>query len=148
MKNILLTLHDPSSYPLSDEWSYSDIELQENKPYCWVNVRIKPEDAPLALKLHLDLGNMGPMWFKADDRKGIRAPAGKEQIIGQWLNGKPQKGTMWPVHELEVFEHRLLGLPTKFIPSGHPYDSDRPGHIESRELQYFDKVFKGRRWRD
>jgi len=137
-KNQTITLHDPGSYTLPNGWSYSDIELKDKKPYCRVNVRVKPEDAPLALNLHLDLGNMGPIWLKTDDQKGIRAPAGKEQVVGQWLNGNPQNGVMWPVHELEVFGHRLSGIPTKFIPSGHPHDPSRKGHIGSRELQYFD----------
>lgn len=136
--NQTITLHDPSSYTLPNGWSYSAIELKEKKPYCWVNVRVEPEDTSFAMKLHLDLGNMGPIWLKANDQKGIRAPAGKEQALGQWLNGKPQIGKMWPVHEIEVFGHRLLGIPTKFIPSGHPHDSSRKGHIGSKELQYFD----------
>ncbi len=133
-----IRLHDPSSYILPNGWSYSTIELKAKKPYCWVNIRVEPEEASVALQLHLDLGNMGPIWLKEDKQKGIRAPAGEEQVIGQWLNGRPQIGTMWPVHELEVFGHRLLGIPTKFIPSGHPEDSNRKGHIGAKELQYFD----------
>jgi len=138
-KNHTLTFHKPNNYSLSEEWTFSTIELREKKPYCWINIRIKPEDKPLSLKLHFDLGNMGSIWLKTDSIRGILPPAGKEKVIGKWLNGELQTGTLWPIHELKlVDDYPLWGELIKFIPAGHPDDLNQKGNIGSKTLQHFD----------
>jgi len=138
-KNHTLTFHKPNNYSLSKEWTFSTIELREKKPYCFVNFRIKPEDKPMPLKLHFDLGNMGSTWLKTDSIKGILPPAGKEKVLGKWLNGELQTGVLWPVHELKVAnKHSLWGELIKFIPAGHPDDLNQKGNIGSKTLQHFD----------
>jgi len=73
-KDQTIFLHDQDTYSVPDDWSSSDIKLEEKKPYLMVYVRIGPDDELIPLELHLDLGNMGPMWVKRDDIIGLQAP--------------------------------------------------------------------------
>lgn len=143
--NQTITLHNPNTYTLSDDWSYADLELPDNKPYIWANVRVNAEDDPVALRLHLDLGNAGGLWLKPGDKTGVNLPAGvdlpEERVIGLRFNGEPQIGFAWPIHELEIFDHRLFGLPTRFIQADHSDDPIQFGNIGERELTNFDLLF-------
>lgn len=137
-----ITLHKPDAYSKSEDegWTNTAIELIGKDPHSLVNIQLTPESKSLALNMHLDLGNMGSIWVKTNKEKGIVAPAGKEQVVGQWLDGTIQKGKMWPVHQIRVLGHKLRAIPMAFIPGGHPRQRDRAGFVGARELKYFDLV--------
>jgi len=49
-------------------------------------------------------------------------------------------GTLWPVHEITLFENQLWGVPTRFVATGHPYAPERVGAIGAMELQNFNLI--------
>lgn len=137
-----ITLHDPDAYALSDEWTATSLEFLNNKPYCDIVLQIAPEDDPVAMKVHLDLGGAAPLWIKPDATKGLTLPEGQPlKPIGQWLSGDAMMGVAWPCHELRLFGHTLHGIPARLVPSGHPLHPDREGHIGEAELRHFDLLF-------
>ncbi|MBC3757358.1 hypothetical protein H7U19_03005 [Hyunsoonleella sp. SJ7] len=133
-----LTLHNPEEDIPQHDWVYSDFEFINNKPYCNINLRIKPEDEKIPIKVHFDLGNMNYMWVKTNQNKNITAPVKrKEQVIGMGIDGKPMMGTSWPVHSLEIAGFTNWAMPVRFSSTGHSRDKYREGHIGLKELERF-----------
>ncbi|WP_248723912.1 hypothetical protein [Seonamhaeicola sp. ML3] len=133
-----ITLHNPKEAILPDDWVYSNLEFKNNKPYCNINLRIKPEDENIPLKAHLDFGNINHMWVKTNPSKNIIAPVeSKEQVIGMSLDGKPMMGISWPIHSLEIAGFINWAVPIRFSSTGHSRDKNREGHIGLRELERF-----------
>ncbi len=133
-----LTLSNTKDQSLREGWVYSDLEFKDKDPFCDINIRVRPEDEMIPLKVHLDLGNMNHMWVKENPDKGIVAPGGKEQVIGQTIEGKPLQGILWPIHNLEIMGFDNYGIPIRFISSGHSYDQSREGYLGLNELESFD----------
>ncbi|TYA92278.1 pepsin/retropepsin-like aspartic protease family protein [Seonamhaeicola marinus] len=133
-----LTLYNPKKDLPKNDWAYSDLEFINNKPYCNINLRIKPEDEKIPLKVHFDLGNMNYMWVKTNPSKNIIVPVKrKEQVIGMGIDGKPMTGTSWPIHSLEIAGLTNWAVPTRFSSTGHSRDKNREGHIGLKELERF-----------
>ncbi|TBN14519.1 hypothetical protein EYD46_13175 [Hyunsoonleella pacifica] len=137
-ENKTVTLHNPKEDIPQNHWTYSNLEFKNNKPYCNINLRIKPEDEKIPLKVHFDLGNMNYMWVKTNLSKNIIAPVEKkEQIIGMGIDGKPMMGVLWPAHSLEIAGFTNWAIPIRYTSTGHSRDKNRAGHIGLRELERF-----------
>lgn len=136
----IITLHEPASLDLSSEWTTGPIELRATKPYCRVQMRFQPENQPISVMAHLDLGNAGGIWCKSGKETGVPSPEGKLQKIGMWATGDPMLGVASLAHEIAFVGQRLNGVVVRVVPGGHYADTGQLANIGESELKAFDLV--------
>lgn len=136
----IITLHEPASLDLSSEWTSEPIEMRARKPYCRVQMRFQPENEPVSVMAHLDLGNAGGIWCKPGKETGIASPEGKLQKIGMWAMGDPMLGMTSLAHEITFVGQRLNGVVVRMVPGGHYADTGQLANIGESELKAFDLI--------